>query len=559
MSPDNEELVGDPKQTSIARSTAIMAAGTIVSRLLGFVRWGLLLVAVGGTGANDAFQVANTLPNTVFNMLAAGLLDAILVPQIVRAFKTRGGSAYVNRLLTLAGLILLGLTTLMVIGAGVLVEISAAQMDPQWKHLAIIFAVWCLPQIFFYGLYSLLGETLNARGVFGPYMWTPVVNNVVAIVGLLVFMMVYGTGGDLLDAATWDWSRTALLAAPTTLGVVVQAVMLIPFLRSAGVRLRLDFHFRGANLRSASKLTAWVFATLTVGQLGYLSTSNIAAAANSWGVAHDTFAPANAAMSYTFMVYMLPQSIISVSIATALFTRLAASAADHDHLMMAQQYHFGVRITSMLTLWLAACVGAAAAPVFQALGPNNSVEILSGFVDVLIALLPGLAGAAVILFSQRVFYSLEDGRPVFFTVLVPTLCGIALAWTLKAFIHPTFWLLGASVADSLSRIAQGVIAAFYVKHKLPDADPLRVINDALRYGFFAISAALVGAAFLHVVGPFATGSALVCLLGALWRGLFTGVIVTGVFFGFLIAFDRANSQRALVVLSRRIPPLRRFL
>lgn len=115
--------LGDPLKSSVARSSAVMAAGTLLSRILGFVRWSLLLVAIGALAANDAFQVANNMPNMVYNLLAAGVLDAILVPQIVRAFKTTSGSDYVNRLITLAGLTLFGITIIMLLGASVLVNI----------------------------------------------------------------------------------------------------------------------------------------------------------------------------------------------------------------------------------------------------------------------------------------------------------------------------------------------------------------------------------------------------------------------------------------------------
>ena len=167
-----------PRQTSLLKSSAIMASGTLVSRILGFVRTALLIIAIGeGAGSVSAtFQVANTLPNTVYNILAAGVIDAVLVPQIVRALKSRSGDRYVSRLLTLAGLILFGVTIVMMVGSPLLVTLFASSYEGPARALTITFTLLCLPQIFFYGVYNLLGELLNARGMFGPYMWAPVLN-----------------------------------------------------------------------------------------------------------------------------------------------------------------------------------------------------------------------------------------------------------------------------------------------------------------------------------------------------------------------------------------------
>ena len=183
------------KGSSLLRASALMASGTMVSRVLGFARNAMLLAALGSAGGavSAAFQTANTLPNTVFNLLASGVFDAVLVPQIVRALKRESGDTYVNRLITLAGTILFGVTVLAMIAAPLLIIIMAPGFDAEIRGLAIAFALLCIPQIFFYGLYNLLGELLNARGVFGPYMWAPVLNNVIGIGGLAAFLGIWGS------------------------------------------------------------------------------------------------------------------------------------------------------------------------------------------------------------------------------------------------------------------------------------------------------------------------------------------------------------------------------
>src|SRR5665647_971948 len=253
----------------LGRNAAVMAAGTAVSRVLGVVR-SSLLVAVIATNSfpGNSFNLANTLPNVIYMLIAGGVLNAVLVPQVVRAYRSADGQQYVDRLLTLSGALLLGITAVLTVAAQLVVWLYNAQGDI--RTLATLFAFWCIPQVFFYGVYTLLGQVLHARGNFGPYMWAPVFNNIVAIAGLLAFMSAFGKyteGGPADDLAAWDSGRVTLLAGSATLGVVVQAlVLLIPLYRS-GFRYRPRWDWRGAGLGTAGRVAGWAFAALVVGQV----------------------------------------------------------------------------------------------------------------------------------------------------------------------------------------------------------------------------------------------------------------------------------------------------
>lgn len=356
---------------SILRASALMASGTMVSRILGFIRNAMLIAAVGATagGVGAAFQTANTLPNTVFNLLASGIFDAVLVPQIVGAIKRRhDGDTYVNRLLTLAGTLLFLVTFATMVLAPVLVMITAAGYTEDIRNLAILFALLCLPQLFFYGLYNLLGELLNAREIFGPYMWAPVVNNVVGIAGLGLFLVIWGgapdggiPAGDLTGAQFW------VLAGSATLGVICQALCLLWPMRRAGVSFKPDFHFRGTSFGSMPRVAGWTFATLGVSQVGVLSTNNLAAMADGF-IGHGGAQGGVVgilAYSTAFMIFMVPQSLITVSLTTAIFTRMAGAVADGDDRAVADSYHLGVRTITSLTLIAAAILMAGAVPMME--------------------------------------------------------------------------------------------------------------------------------------------------------------------------------------------------
>ena len=178
---------------SLIRSSGVMAAGTVLSRMLGFGRNAVLAAAIGTDLLATTYNVANTIPNILYILIAGGVLNAVFVPQLVRAMKdVDGGQGYTDRLLTLAGLVLLGLTVLATVAAPLLIWLyTPGSWSDRDVATATAFAFWCLPQIAFYGLYAMLGQVLNARGSFGPMMWAPIVNNVVAIATGLLFIATF--------------------------------------------------------------------------------------------------------------------------------------------------------------------------------------------------------------------------------------------------------------------------------------------------------------------------------------------------------------------------------
>ncbi|NBR77500.1 MAG: murein biosynthesis integral membrane protein MurJ, partial [Microbacteriaceae bacterium] len=217
---------------SVVRSSLIMASGTVFSRVLGIIRAIMLAATIGvTTNAADAFGVANQLPNNVYAIIVGGVLNAVLVPQIVRArLHADGGKAYIDRLLTLAITVFGAITVLTTLAAPLLVALYTDGWSQSQMALATAFAYWCLPQLFFYGLYTLLGEVLNARSRFGPFMWAPVLNNIVAIAGMGAFIWQFGldpTGKQSVE--DWTQAQISLLAGTATFGVASQALILFLF------------------------------------------------------------------------------------------------------------------------------------------------------------------------------------------------------------------------------------------------------------------------------------------------------------------------------------------
>ena len=553
------DVVGAPRRTSLLRSSMVMASGTLVSRVLGFARNFLLLACIG-TGAGSvsaAFGVANNLPNTVYNLLAAGVFDAVLVPQIVRALKSRSGNVYVNRLITLAGTILFAATMLAMVAAPLLVTLFAKGYSGELRSLSIAFTLLCLPQIFFYGVYNLLGELLNARGIFGPYMWAPVVNNIVGIAGLVAFLVMWGPapGDGIFHVEDFSSAQFWVLAGSATLGVLLQALVLIIPMRRADVSLRLDFHFRGTSFGTASKVAGWTFATLGISQIGILSTSNLATQVDTFAAGKDVLLAGIASYTTAFMIYMVPQSLISVSLATAIFTRLADAAADRDGETMAANYHQGVRLISLLSLLAAAILMAGAVPMMQlALPPGATPEVARAYSWVLLALMPGVASTGMVLMSQRVFFALEDARPVFLMGIVPTLLQVAVGWSVFALAGPEWWTAGAALGETACRLLQGFIAVFWVARVVREVNPGRIVASYLKFLIAAVASFLVGAGVIQLLGPVSDpGSRLVRYLMAGGKLLLVAVVVTLVYTVVLRLIDPEDSGRVLPALAQRLP------
>jgi putative peptidoglycan lipid II flippase len=182
-----------------ARVGARMALATTFARLTGYGRSVLLVAALGNGLHADVFSIANTVPNMLVVLLGAGIFNAVLVPQLVRAHLSGVGPGFVNQVITLFGAILLTATVVITLAAPLVLQmfVSPALTRPdladQYRS-AIALAFFCLPQIFFYGVFALLGQILNSRGVFGPMMWAPILNNMVAIGVLVAYLDVYGSG-----------------------------------------------------------------------------------------------------------------------------------------------------------------------------------------------------------------------------------------------------------------------------------------------------------------------------------------------------------------------------
>ncbi|KWT60474.1 virulence factor MviN [Streptomyces albus subsp. albus] len=496
-----------PPPGSLRRSSLLMAAGTVVSRATGLFR-GVLQAAALGTGLlATTYNTANLVPMSLYTLLIGGALNAVLVPQLVRARAEHpdGGRAHEQRLVTLV-LTVLGIGTLLAVWAAPGI-VSLYTTDTPDNHaayeLTVVFARFLLPQIFFYGVYGIFGQVLNARGKFGAMMWTPVLNNVVLIamfgayVGLLT---VPETVAEITDA------QVRLLGVGTTIGIALQALALIPYAREAGFRFRPRFDWRGTGLRKSADAARWTLLFVLVNLVSMTIVAHYATAADQElpkaGVGFSSY-------SYAQNIWGLPQSIVTVSLITALLPRMTRAVAE--------QRLDDLRGDLSRALRVSGAVIVPAAVFFVAFGPEMaqllyahgaaSAESAVPLGQMLQALGLGLIPFSAQSLLLRGFYAFEDTRTPFLLAVCVSAVNIALA-TACHLLLPARWAVTGMAAAYAVAYAVGLLAgAFLLRRRLEGRlDGRRLSRTYGKLTGAALAAGAVGWAAAHACAG-ATGDA----------------------------------------------------
>ncbi|SJM63462.1 murein biosynthesis integral membrane protein MurJ [Gulosibacter sp. 10] len=524
---------------SFGRTSLVLASGTLVSRVLGFVKAIVLAQTIGlvGSASADAFANANSLPTSIYSLIAGGLLNAVLVPQIVRATKREdGGREYVNRLITLAIVVLGGLTVVVTIGAPILAWIYGLTLSQEQLGLVIAIAYWCLPQIFFYGLYAVVSEVLNARSVFAPFAWAPALNNVIAIGMLVVFSLLFGADpGGSRAIAEWTPVMVATIGGGTTLGVVAQAGILFFFLRRAGLRYRPDFHFRGTGLSRIGKLAGWSFGLLVVVQItGWLET---VAANVAFGAAASL-----AALQNAMMIFMLPHSIVTVSLTTTMFTSMSEKAANRDTRSVVEDFSRGARSIAMFMIFSAIAlmiISPAFARIFD--GTDEGMVALA---VVLSSLLISLLPYSLLYYVQRVFYAFEDTRSVFLLYALTAPLQLIGILVVSMTVDIEYLVMSLALVQSATTVLRFLVMIRVLRKRLGTIDGPELLRAVIRFAAFAVPTVIVGAGIMWLLGGYTYGGwARGGISAALITCIASGFAMVLVFFG-LALFSRSPELEA---------------
>ncbi len=491
---------------SVAKSSLLMASGTILSRILGFVRAVILAAAIGvTTDAADAFGVANQLPNNVYAIIVGGLLNAVLVPQIVKARSNAdGGKGYVDRLLTLIITVFFAVTLVTTLAAPLLVSIYTNGWTQQQLALATAFAYWCLPQLFFYGLYSILGEVLNARSTFGPFMWAPVLNNLVSMAGLVAFVFIFGadpTGSRAVE--NWTAAQIAMLAGTATAGVAAQALILFVAWRRVDLKLSFNFKWRGFGLRPALKAASWSLGMVVVTQIGGLVQTIVASGAVSARGTNPAVASV-AAAAIAWLIFMVPHSVGTVSIATVYFTKMANHVQSGKIHLLKADLASGLRTISVISVFSTVALIVLAYPISRIFVGELPATIALG--NVLIALMFGLVPFSFVYMMQRAFYALEDTRTPFGFTVVQISIHILGSLTMAVLVPAEWLVVGLSALTSATILIQAVIAYRLLSRQIGKLSEHKIAVSAVQFITAGLLAGLGGWATIQALGGISANS-----------------------------------------------------
>jgi putative peptidoglycan lipid II flippase len=460
-----------------------MAVGTLGSRLTGFVRTLVQASALGSMGIAAAYNLSNTMPNVVYNLALGGILTSVIVPLIVAAGRRSSGRGenYDQRMFTLITFALAGITVVATLAAVPIVHLyKGSGVTPATLHLTEILAFFFIPQIFFYGVSSLIGAILNSRGSFAAPMWTPIVNNVVVIAVLGLYVAVDGQSKDPPIHGT----GIALLGIGTTLGIIVQTVALVPALRRVGFRWHPQLDFRRAEVAEIGRMGGWMFGYIAATQVAYLVTTRLAGnTKNATGVNE---------YGYAWLLFQLPYAVVGISVITALLPRMSAHASQRRFGHVRLDFSTGVRLASAIvvpsSLILAALGPKLGLILFGHGGYDAAAARYTGVVFAFFCL--GLLPYMIFQLQLRVFYSVHDSKTPALIGLVTMTVNIVANLIALGVLPRTELVAGLAVGFGLSNVVGLLVAWRILSTRLRGLDGFRIGRSLVRMHAATVPGAL---------------------------------------------------------------------
>lgn len=468
-----------------------MAVGTLLSRITGVIR-DIALVAAIGTGIfSDTYSVANSIPNIIYILVAGGAINAVFVPALVRHMNDDedGGKQFTDQLLSVISAVLIVIVAVAMLAASFLIHLYATtSWSAQDVHVATIFALWCLPQIFFYGIYTVIAQILNARDVFIGPMFAPIINNVIVIVTALIFLAM---NSAVPTTESINSFNLALLGAGTTLGVVMQAIILIPSLIKHGYGFNPRFKLAG--LGQVGDLAMWTIGFVAINQISFAIIARLTTYANVLATQQGLAATGFTSYQKGQLMMMLPHSIITVSLITALLPRLSKQSHAGDMSM------FGRDLVHALKLVLALITPSAA--LLFITGPRLGVLLYGrgastfdqgwslGLVASMFAL--ALPAFSVYYLLLRSYYAQENTKTPFMINLGLNVLHVSVAVLL-------FWLVPIEakvavlgVAYAIAYSITAVLTWYRVSNRLPELATSQLARHIVRTCLASIVAMII--------------------------------------------------------------------
>jgi putative peptidoglycan lipid II flippase len=411
------------REGGLLRANVSVAAGTAMSRITGLLSTAALTYAIGATRLSDSYNLANSTPNIVYELILGGVLTATLVPVFTRQFDERDDDA-TSAVVTIGIIAILLLTAVAFAAAPLVVDLYAGSVhggnSAQLKEVATHLAYFFMPQIAFYGLMAIGSALLNARRSFFAPAWTPVLNNLIVITAL--FTLPHVIKGPLsLDAAQHNSTIILVLGLATTAGIAAMAIGLVPALRHANVHLRFNPDWRHPEVARVVRLSGWTVGYVVANQVALLAVYRLALR-DSAGLS---------SYQYAFMFFQLPHGLLAVSIMTTFLPNLATAYTRRDPRAFRHWSSFGLEMTALFVLPASLGYVVLARPIIGLLRHGAFTTAQATMTaEVLAAFAIGLFGFSSYLFILRCFYARNDTRTPFILNVIENSINIAAAYAL---------------------------------------------------------------------------------------------------------------------------------
>jgi putative peptidoglycan lipid II flippase len=526
----------------LVRSSAAVAMGTLLSRVTGLLRVAVLAYAVGRASLADTYNLANSTPNIVYELLLGGVLSATLVPLFVDHLE-RGDRRATSAVFTVALSVLIVLTAIAMLFAPLIARLYSLDTSGTERtaqlHVMTVFTLWFLPQMVFYGLTALATAILNARRRFVAAAYAPVLNNLIVIGVLAAFAhMTAGSRSDWIDVRriSGDAGKLTLLGAGTTAGIAAMGLVLLPAMHHARTRLRAAFDWKHPAVRKMLRLSGWTIGYVVTNQIALLFVLVLAKSGATGDVS---------AYLYAYAFYQVPHGLLAVSIMTTMMPELSSSAAQLDLAGLARKFRLGLRYVVLLML--------PAAVLFVALAqPMVGVLVRGGFrshdaavtADTLQAFSIGLVPFSVYLYALRGFYALADTRTPFVINAIENVANVGLALAL----YPSLGVQGLALAWTGAYSLAAILALVMLRRRVPDPVDASVGASVVRASIAGIALAIVASPLAAAIGRTTANRALVASAAAAFAGGIAYLLV-------LLALRAPELRSLLASLRRTAAPL----
>ena len=471
--------------SSLARATALMSFGTVLSRITGLGRLVAITAALGIVESGrltDTYNFANTAPNIIYELALGGILTSVFVPVFVELLEKEGrdrawqvGSAVIN----LSLVVLVAISTIGILAAPLIADFYSSRLSGdaairQHEVLTFLLRLF-IPQIIFYALAAITAGLLNAHKRFGAPMFTPILNNLAVIIVFVTFYFAYSDANLSLDTVTTG--QLLLIGIGTTSGVALMALAQLPFLRGLG-RYRWTLSVNHPSVRKLARLSVFVIGYVVANQIGYLVAQWLS---NQQEGGYTAYVSA-------FMFFMLPHGLFAVSVITALLPGMSEHAVNERWDEFRDRLSTGVRATFLLILPAAVGFFVLGEPIVRLLLEHGLATEQGTLLvaDVLRFFVLGLVPFSLFQLFLRAFYALQDTKTPFLIN-----CGaVALNTAINIPMFAWLGVEGLAAGHAIAYLFAVFLQARVLSRRIGGLDGRRVRDSVLR---ISVAAAAMGA------------------------------------------------------------------